>query len=194
MKKVPVVMYSALLLLLGSACSQAQQSLASTRNGDSNAGSQAVSNVSGSGVKDYIPLWLSGSKLGTSNIYQSEGNIGIDMSKPAWALDVNGHINTVLGFNLAGSPFAFGSLANGNAFFGFSGNSTMTGLDNTATGLGALESNTSGAYNSATGVSALQSNTSGQGNVATGEVALVAVYGKSESQRRAKDPWKSRAR
>src|ERR1039458_677672 len=47
MKKSHVVVYSALLLLLGSVCSQAQQSLTSTRNGDSNAGSQAVSNVSG---------------------------------------------------------------------------------------------------------------------------------------------------
>jgi uncharacterized repeat protein (TIGR03803 family) len=47
MKKSHVVGYSALLLLLGSVCSQAQQSLTSTRNGDSNAGGQAVSNVSG---------------------------------------------------------------------------------------------------------------------------------------------------
>ena len=47
MKKSHVVVYSALLLLLGSVCSQAQQGLTSTRNGDSNAGSQAVSNVSG---------------------------------------------------------------------------------------------------------------------------------------------------
>src|ERR1019366_7537474 len=39
MKKSHVVVYSALLLLLGSVCSQAQQSLTSTRNGDSNAGS-----------------------------------------------------------------------------------------------------------------------------------------------------------
>ena len=46
MKKSHVVGYSALLLLLGSVCSQAQQSLTSTRNGDSNAGGQAVSNVS----------------------------------------------------------------------------------------------------------------------------------------------------
>ncbi|MGA2371622.1 MAG: hypothetical protein ABSG11_13240 [Candidatus Korobacteraceae bacterium] len=51
MKKSHVVVYSALLLLLGSVCSQAQQSLTSTRNGDSNAGSQAVSNVGGTGTQ-----------------------------------------------------------------------------------------------------------------------------------------------
>jgi predicted membrane protein len=55
MKKSHVVVYSALLLLLGSVCSQAQQSLASTRNGDSNAGSQAVSNVNGTGTQRTQP-------------------------------------------------------------------------------------------------------------------------------------------
>jgi hypothetical protein len=50
MKKVPVVMCSALLLLFCSAVSQAQQSLASTRNSDPNAGGQAVSNVTGKGT------------------------------------------------------------------------------------------------------------------------------------------------
>jgi hypothetical protein len=50
MKKVHVAMYSALLLLLGSACSQAQQSLTSTRNDDSNADSQGVSEaITGTG-------------------------------------------------------------------------------------------------------------------------------------------------
>jgi len=49
MKSVRVVMYSALLLFC-SALSQAQQSLASARNSDSNAGSQVVSNVTGKGT------------------------------------------------------------------------------------------------------------------------------------------------
>jgi hypothetical protein len=51
MKKSHVVVYSALLSLLGSVCSQAQQSLTSTRNGDSNASSQVLSNVSGTGTQ-----------------------------------------------------------------------------------------------------------------------------------------------
>jgi probable HAF family extracellular repeat protein len=54
MKKAHVV-YSALLLLLGSVCSQAQQSLTSTRNGGSNADSQALSNVSGTGTQRMLP-------------------------------------------------------------------------------------------------------------------------------------------
>jgi hypothetical protein len=55
MKKSHVVVYSALLLLLSSVCSQAQQSLTSTRDGDSNAGSQALSNVGGPGTLRMLP-------------------------------------------------------------------------------------------------------------------------------------------
>src|SRR6204780_3744848 len=55
MKKPHVVVYSALLLLLGSVSSQAQQSLTSTRNGDSNAGSQALSDVSSAAVQRMRP-------------------------------------------------------------------------------------------------------------------------------------------
>ncbi|MGA8431181.1 MAG: hypothetical protein WB729_15265 [Candidatus Sulfotelmatobacter sp.] len=54
MKNSHVVTYSALLLLLGSVCSQAQQSLTSTRNGDSNVGSQA-NNVRGMGTQRMLP-------------------------------------------------------------------------------------------------------------------------------------------
>jgi len=173
MKKVHVLMYLALLFLFCSALSQAQQGLASTRNDDSKAGSQGVSNESGSGAKDYVPLWLSATKLGVSNIYQSGGNVGIDMATPAWALDVNGHINTAIGFNLGGAPFAFGRASKQNAFLGFSGNSTMTGIENTATGVVALASNTTGFENTANGYQALQFNTTGYFNTATGSAALV---------------------
>jgi hypothetical protein len=55
MKKSHVVVYSALLLLLGSACSQAQQSLTSTGTGDANAGSLALSNASGMGIQRMLP-------------------------------------------------------------------------------------------------------------------------------------------
>src|ERR1035437_6359339 len=147
-KKVQVVMYSALLLLFCSALSQAQQRLASTRNGDSNAGSQTGSNVSGTGTKDYVPLWLSGSSQGNSNIFQSSaGELGIGTTAPAATLDVNGVVNAATSFNLGGSPFAFGTPTGLNAFVGFSGNSTMTGGANTASGVNALKSNATGGNN-----------------------------------------------
>jgi hypothetical protein len=46
------------------------------------------------------------------------------------------------------------------------------GPDNTATGVGALHSNTTGSDNTATGYQALYSNTTGSGNTATGSQAL----------------------
>jgi len=78
------------------------------------------------------------------------------------------------GFNLGGHPFAFGSYANNNAFVGFAGNTTTTGVQNTAVGAGALISNTTGQMNTATGYDALQGNTQGQENTATGYYALPA--------------------
>src|SRR5579863_9189758 len=94
-------------------------------------------------------------------------------------------------FEIGSNLFGFGSYANGNAFLGFAGNSTMTGHDNTASGSGALASNTTGylnaasgwqalvlnstgTLNTATGASALQSNTAGNLNTATGESALAS--------------------
>jgi len=172
MKKVQVVKYSALLLLFCSALSQAQQSLASTRNNDSNADSQVVSNVTGKGTTDYVPLWLSATKLGNSNIFQSPAGIGIGTIAPAATLDVNGTVNAATSFNLGGTPFAYGSATSGNAFLGFAGNSTTTGGDNTASGVQALGSNTAGEENTASGFRALGANQTGNFNTAIGLAAL----------------------
>ena len=60
----------------------------------------------------------------------------------------------------------------GNFFVGLAGNSTMSGSDNTANGVGALSSNTSGYDNTANGSGALYSNTNGCCNTANGFGAL----------------------
>ncbi|MGA7078903.1 MAG: tail fiber domain-containing protein [Terriglobales bacterium] len=192
MKRVQVVMYSALLLLFCSALSQAQQSLASTGSNESNADSQVVKNATGKGTTDYVPLWLSATKLGNSNIFQSSSGIGIGTTSPAATLDVDGTVNAATGYNLGGLHFVQGGAALGDAFVGANvGNSTMTGqinvavgyytfLNNTtgaydsAFGAGALYSNTTGAQNAASGTYALNANTTGSGNTATGFNALVA--------------------
>ena len=85
-----------------------------------------------------------------------------------------GVVNATTGFNLAGVPFASGSVANSNAFLGFAGNFTGTGNFNTATGVSALPANTTGIANTAYGYSALQLNTSGQQNTALGTKTLQA--------------------
>ncbi len=47
--------------------------------------------ITGGGTKDYVPLWLSKTKLGNSNLFQSTaGDLGIGTTAPAANLDVNG--------------------------------------------------------------------------------------------------------
>lgn len=170
MKKLHVAVYAALLL---SCClwSEAQGPV-SSRNGESHRDSQVVQNQSGRGTTDYVPLWLSTTKLGNSNIFQSSTGIGIGTTSPAAALDVNGEINAASGFSLGGTPFAYGSAANSNAFLGFAGNSTMTGGSNTAIGRAALGNDSTGNFNIAIGTGALASNTTGAGNTANGFESL----------------------
>ena len=75
-------------------------------------------------------------------------------------------------FQIGSNLFAFGTYANQNAFLGFAGNSTMSGGLNTATGVGALNSDTTGGTNTAIGAFALHSNGGGSANTATGYQAL----------------------
>jgi hypothetical protein len=128
--------------------------------------------VHGGGTKNFIPLWLSATKLGNSIIFQSTaGNVGISTTKPGAKLDVNGAINAATSFDLAGVPFAFGSFSNQNVFLGFAGNFTTTGTGNTAVGQGALSSGNGNGQNTAVGQGALSSDT-GPLNTAIGSFAL----------------------
>jgi hypothetical protein len=76
------------------------------------------------------------------------------------------------GYQIGSNLFAYGSYSNANAFLGFAGNTTMTGFGNTASGIGALVSNTTGGFNTASGAYALGPNTTGYYNTATGGLAL----------------------
>ena len=87
MKKVRVVVLSALVLLLCSLASQAQQSV------DSATG-EPLPPVGGSGTTDFIPIWTNGTTLGSSVLFQSgtgaKAKVGIGTTKPASTLDVKG--------------------------------------------------------------------------------------------------------
>ena len=92
---------------------------------------------------------------------------------------VNGNLSatglvTGSGYQIGSGLIAFGSLSSGNAFLGFSGNSTMTGYDNTAIGPGAFTANTTGVEDVAIGLDALASNTTGYFDIAIGVGALNA--------------------
>jgi len=56
--------------------------------------------VAGSGIENYLPLWLSGGKtLGDSLLYTAGGNIGIGTTAPLGKLDVDGTIR-MTGFDM----------------------------------------------------------------------------------------------
>jgi len=64
-------------------------------SGNVASGNNATANtVTGTGKKDYVPLWLSKTKLGSSQLFQSTaGDLGIGTTAPAANLDVNGTSN-----------------------------------------------------------------------------------------------------
>jgi hypothetical protein len=85
---------------------------------------------------------------------------------------VNGNLSatgvvTGSAFQIGSNLFAFGSFANQNALLGFAGNSSMTGTGNTASGVGALSSNTAGDNNTAVGFEA-GNNVTGSNNIEIG--------------------------
>jgi hypothetical protein len=173
MKNLRVGMLLTSIVLAGSALGQAQTATIPPATDNP---------ITGPGKTGYVPLWLGPFKLGNSTIFQNgAGQVGVGTASPGTALDVNGAINTASGFNLGGTPFAFGTLSNQNAFLGFSGNSTMTGVDNTGSGVGSLATNTTGYQNTASGYRALGLNTTGYLNTAIGVGALELNTGGSQN-------------
>ncbi len=90
---------------------------------------------------------------------------------------VNGNVSatgvvTGSSFQIGSNLFAYGNYTSQNAFLGFAGNTTTTGLFNTASGPEALDSNTTGSDNTAIGAYALVENTTGSSNTASGVNAL----------------------
>jgi hypothetical protein len=142
---------------------------------------KGVGGISGTGTANYLSMFSSGSAVVDSNVFQSttggtSGYVGIGTTKPMALLDVKGAINSATGFDIEGVDFAYGSFGSGsgseNVFLGFSGNRTITGTDNTGTGIWALNANTTGGSNTANGFNALLSNTTGYGNTSMGRYSL----------------------
>jgi len=49
--------------------------------------------LNGRGATNYVPVWLNPYILGSSVIYQADGDVGIGTTSPAAKLDVNGGIH-----------------------------------------------------------------------------------------------------
>jgi len=132
-------------------------------------GVTAGTDLTGGGSSGTVALNLDTSKvplLIANNMFTGNQTVGGNLSATG--------VVTGSGFQIGSNLFAYGSYSNANAFLGFAGNTTMTGFGNTASGLGALLSNTTGGFNTASGAYALGPNTTGYYNTATGGLALQA--------------------
>jgi hypothetical protein len=96
------------------------------------------------------------------------------VSQSGSTITVAGSVSAKTSYELGGAPFAYGSVANTNAFLGFAGNSTTTGTGNTGVGSSALSGNTTGKSNTALGTSALSASTTANDSSAFGWFALAA--------------------
>jgi len=118
---------------------------------------------------------LSSSSTGTAGVFNNTGGgkilSGQTSGTEVFSVNATGVV-TGSSYQIGSNLFAFGSYSNWNAFLGFAGNSTMTGTSNTASGVQALQADTSGYGNTANGYQALQSNTTGYNNTASGGIAL----------------------
>jgi hypothetical protein len=156
--------------------------------------------VTGTGTKNYIPIWTSSSKIGDSVMFQSGSAVGVGTTSPAYPLDVTGEVNSSVGYMIGGTlmlatpggatadNLAVGAALNltvtGNTNTGVGRAALIgvsTGSGNTALGYEALASNTSGGFNTAVGAGAIDGNKSGEFNTAVGNSALQRVTGGSSN-------------
>ncbi len=135
-------------------------------------GVTAGTDLTGGGSSGNVTLNLNTSALNSVYPQLATANTFTGNQTVNGNLTATGAINSATGLNIGGSQFVYGSVASQNGFFGPAGNSTMTGLGNTATGFLALSSNTSAGGITAYGAYALDSNTTGAGNSATGYQSL----------------------
>jgi hypothetical protein len=108
------------------------------------------------------------------------GKVGIGTSSPSEQLEITGNLRlptttATTGIIMAGPATFLHGYGSYNTFLGEnSGNLTMSGSGNVATGTVALHNNSTGNYNTAYGYHALENNTTGYENTAIGMGALMS--------------------
>ncbi len=130
-------------------------------------GVTAGTDLTGGGTAGVVTVNLDTTKvpqLNAANVFTGDQLVNGNLSSTG--------LMSASGFNIGGTPFAFGSATHNNSFLGFAGNATTTGSDNVGTGLQALASVSSGFANTATGYQAMILNTTGANNTADGIQAL----------------------
>jgi hypothetical protein len=134
-------------------------------------GVTAGTDLTGGGTSGSVTLNLDTTKvpqLGTANTFT--GNQSVTGNVTASGQVQGAVVNATTSLDIGGSPFAF--QVGSNVFFGFAGNTTMSGTFNTGGGAVALSSNTTGSGNAAYAEAALLDNTTGTDDAAFGTNAL----------------------
>jgi len=152
--------------------------------------------VSGSGTPNYIPVWTTNTKLGSSLMFQSSsGNVGVNTTTPGSRLEVLGDVK-VSGSNSAlvfrdGSRQTTATLVGPQGPSGPQGPVGLPGATGPQgpqgstgapgptgpqgpTGVGIQTPGGPASENTAVGTNALQNNTTGISNTASGNAALVS--------------------
>jgi hypothetical protein len=130
-------------------------------------GVTAGTDLTGGGTSGNVTLNLDTTKvprLATANAFNGNQSVKGNITATG---TISGS-EFLIGSNL----FGFGSVTTGNAFLGFSGNTAVTGTNNTGIGYDALIANTNGGGNVAIGSYALHANQTGPVNTAVGAYAL----------------------
>src|ERR1700733_8883419 len=140
--------------------------------------------VGGSGKQNYIPIWTNSTTLGDSNIYLSGINVGIGTTHPGSQLEVEGHIDSDLGYRILGYDVLglAGSTSENNLAVGYKAFPGVRGADNTAVGAYALGTGNGPAFDTAIGAFALYNDVGGVQNTATGSYALYANFSNEDGE------------
>ncbi|MGA9354388.1 MAG: DNRLRE domain-containing protein [Terriglobales bacterium] len=136
-------------------------------------GVTAGTDLTGGGTSGNVTLNLNTAnvpQLNTANTFTSNQRVNGNLT--ATGSVSGGIVNAATNYDIGGTVFDIGSVAIQSALLGFSGNATMTGGANTASGWQALANNTTGSSNVADGKHALLNNTTGSENTAVGVRAL----------------------
>jgi trimeric autotransporter adhesin len=136
-------------------------------------GVTAGTDLTGGGTSGKVTLSLDTTQvpqLATANTFAASQAVNGNLT--ATGSVSGGIVNAATSYDIGGTVFDMGSAANQSALLGFSGNATMTGGANTASGWQALANNTTGSSNVANGKHALLNNTTGSENTAVGVRAL----------------------
>ena len=139
-----------------------------------------LSPITGSGTKNFVPIWTSSNALGNSMLFQSGGNVGLGTTTPRAKLDVVGSPtgnSAIGGIRGTGASYGLSGIAtasNGytNGVYGQSASTSGSGVSGNATATSGYTSGVYGQSSSITGAGVTGFSTATYGQ-ATG------VYGQS---------------